>query len=181
MKLTGEQMVLKLRDYKGSVATQWKTPRTAKQLVASIKKLVKFYFRCKESHLLTPDIVDALKTYAIKLDEYAFFVLVARRKTPELFSVLEEMKALVAEDLTAEVVEEKVRQHEPRVCSICRVPLVYPAYIVWRKGLEVVKQSAPIGIMCLNARKAKLQNLIAEIDVQIAERRSVMTAAAVPA
>jgi hypothetical protein len=165
------EIIFKLMSYKGSVAGVWRVPTTSRQLVGSIKKVIKFYYRCKESHLLTPELVKTLKSYAATLWDYSFLLVIGSLKHNEIYKVLEEIKNLDENmDLTAEIVEEKFRKHEKQACSLCRTELVYPAYIVWRKGAEIVKQSPPIGIVCLNSRINKLNDLTIALKIEIQKR-----------
>jgi hypothetical protein len=173
--------ILKLINYKGAIAANWRVPRTRRQIVANAKKLIKFYYRCKDAKFLTPEVLTALKTYASALQDLAFLVLQAFSKHPHLVEVLDEIRNTEVSELKAEVVEEKMRQHEKQICSICHVTLVYPAYIVWRQGDEIVDRSLPIGIMCLNNRVKKLNDLTVAVQVEVDTRRQALQAPAVPA
>ncbi|MBI4561876.1 MAG: hypothetical protein HY724_07500, partial [Candidatus Rokubacteria bacterium] len=56
----------------------------------------------------------------------------------------------------------------PERCTLCGVKLVWPAQIVWRRGLRVVSVSQPIGIQCLTREAVrqgwgKLHHLITEV------------------
>jgi hypothetical protein len=166
--------LIKLMNYKGAVAANWRVPQTRRQIVANAKKLIKFYYRCKEAHFLTPEVLASLQAYAGALQDLAFIMVQALVKYPELTAVLEEIKTEKPSDLTHELVEEKMRQKETAFCSVCRVPLVYPAYIVWRKDAEIVKRSSPIGIMCLNSRVKKLNDLTIAVKVMIDQRKTVL-------
>lgn len=160
--------LLKLINYKGAISCHWKAPKTEKQVLTSIKQLIKFFYRCKEASLLLPDVTKAIKSYAEKLIELAGIMIIVN---PELISALKEIKNTPENGLEPEIIQEKKRVHKTAKCSLCRVVLRYPAYIVWRKGLEVVKTSQPVGILCLNNRVRILNNLIADIQVTISEER----------
>jgi hypothetical protein len=151
--------IFKLESYKGAITASWKVPKTNRQVIGAIKRLVKFYFRCKQAKFLTAEALDAIKRYAARLQELGFAALAGLAKHPELKSVLADIQAEQPPEFMSEVAEEKMRTHEKSICSLCKVPLVYPAYIVWRRGLEVVDKSAPIGIICLKNRIRKLNDL----------------------
>ncbi len=152
-------IVFKLQSYKGAITASWKVPRTNRQIIGAIKRLIKFYFRCKQAKFLTAEALDAIKKYAAKLQELGFEALSGLVKYPELKSLLADIQSEKPPEFMSEVVEEKMRTHEKSICSLCKVPLVYPAYIVWRRGTEIVDKSAPIGIICLKNRIRKLNDL----------------------
>lgn len=158
------ETTLKLINYKGRLAGKWTAPKTRRGLFAAIRRLARFYYRCKECGLLLPDIVEILKIHAVQITELAGIMLVA---APQYISALKEIRDLEVSTLNPEIVEERVRKKEINRCSICRVLLKYPAYIVWRKGIEIVKVSKPIGILCLNNRAKKLNDLIVETQIII--------------
>jgi len=62
---------------------------------------------------------------------------------------------------------EKMRRHETKRCSLCGVRLVYPAYVVYRKGGVIVKESAPVSIFCLTEIAGKLRDLTTRIDTAV--------------
>lgn len=157
-----EQEAMKLINYKGNVVARWKAPRTKRQVIYAIKKLLKFYYRCKASGLLTKQLVEAIKKYGAILHDMAGVKLLAYG---ELALGLQEIARLKIEDLEEEIVTEKERKHEDAICSLCRTRLVYPAYIVYRKGLDVVKTSEPVGIRCLHRMVGRINDLITELSV----------------
>jgi len=85
---------------------------------------------------------------------------------PELVELLREVINAEIEEFEEEIVTEKKRVHEDAICSFCKVKLVYPAYVVYRRGNKIVKQSEPIGIFCLNNTIGKLNDLVTEISVR---------------
>ena len=85
---------------------------------------------------------------------------------PELLELLREIINAEIEEFEEEIVTEKKRVHEDAICSFCKVKLVYPAYVIYRRGNQIVKQSEPIGIFCLNNTIGKLNDLVIEISVR---------------
>ena len=85
---------------------------------------------------------------------------------PELVELLREVINAEIEEFEEEIVTEKKRVHEDAICSFCKVKLVYPAYVIYRRGNQIVKQSEPIGIFCLNNTIGKLNDLVTEISVR---------------
>lgn len=101
---------------------------------------------------------------------------------PELVELLREVINAEVEEFEEEIVTEKKRVHENAICSFCKVKLVYPAYVVYRRGDKIVKQSEPIGIFCLNNTIGKLNDLVIEIlaryeNIEIDEDIKTETAA----
>lgn len=156
---------IRITDYKGSVIAGWKTPKTKRQAGYAFVRLIRFYRRCKEHNLLTKDIVSAIKRFTEAILKYtsALGWMIA---DPEIMSSLNEIKQLKIEELEEELVAEKMRTHTDAVCSMCKTRLVYPAYVVYRKGLTIVKKSNPIGIRCLYSISDKLNNLAQEMTIE---------------
>lgn len=153
---------LEHEDYKGRKSV-WTFPRTPKEAIRTIKKFIEFYYRCKRGKLLYRSLVETLKMCAEQLIDLMAAYLIA---DPKYLSVLEEI--LKAEPINAEseFVEEKERiRGKKEKCCVCSTDLVYPAYVVYRKGFEIVDRSAPVGIRCLNNRKEQLENLTKEIKI----------------
>lgn len=168
-------MKIRIKDYRGSVVTGWKVPKTERQTGWAFIRLVRFYLRCKQHNLLTRNIVSIIKTFTEKLLQYTStmgWII----KYPEVIPLVREIQNLKTEDLKEELVMEKMRLHQPATCSLCRCQLVYPAYIVYRKETEVVKQSSPVGVKCLHHIAGKLNNLITEMTIET-DTTTVATAA----
>jgi hypothetical protein len=100
-------------------------------------------------------------------------IILLTEKATELLQGLSwiQSKDFAPEDLEWDV-REKTRHHvrpEDKVrCNLCGAHLVYPAQIVWRRGLTTVATSADIGIYCLTREAVrngwgKLQDLITEV------------------
>ena len=156
-----QEYLIKIVNYKGSVVHSWKAPKNRRGCKAQIRKLLRLYWRCKQTNLLTKELFAAIKNYAEALYKLAIEVFIVE---PELASLLKEVMSTTIEDFEEEIVAEKMRVHENQKCSFCRTKLVYPAYVVYRKGLNIVKTSAPIGIHCLRSLAGKLNDLVVEIQ-----------------
>jgi len=159
-----QEYLIKIVNYKGSVVHSWKAPKNRRGCKAQIRKLLRLYWRCKQTNLLTKELFAAIKSYAEALYKLAIEVFIVE---PELASLLKEVMSTTIEEFEEEIVAEKMRVHENQKCSFCRTKLVYPAYVVYRKGLEIVKKSDPIGIYCLKSLAGKLNDLVVEIYAQI--------------
>lgn len=163
--------MIKIADYKGNVVARWKMPKTKKQFIWTIIKLVRFYYRCKEANLLTNDLISVLKKFLSLpvVQEKLPTVVVAYS---EVATAVKEIKSLKHHEFEEKIVMEKIRKHESAICSLCQINLKYPAYIVYRKGLDVVKMSNCVGIFCLNKTVGKLNNLISSISIEEASKNT---------
>lgn len=161
-----QEFLIKIQNYKGQVIAGWKAPKTKKQAGYAVEKLMKLFIRCRDCGLLTRELATAIKSYAEALLELAQVKawLIAK---PWLVDALRDLRAIKIEDMQEEIVVEKMRKHTQAVCSLCKIPLKYPAYIVYRKGTEIVKVSQSVGIFCLKSLCGKLNDLVTEIQAQI--------------
>ncbi len=167
--LNNNPTVLRLINYKGKINASWTVPKSRGQAITSMKQLIAFYYRCKEAKLLLPNVDRAIKAYAEKLLILSPMLAIIE---PCLIGAIKEIKEAKEYGLEAELVQEKLRKKEDSRCSICRVRLKYPAYVVWRQGLEVKEHSKPVGIICLNNRARKLNDLVIQMDTAIAEMKT---------
>ena len=158
-----QDLIIKIVNYKGRISSKWTLPKTHRGAVRSAIKLLRFYYRCKNAGLLIPSLVQSLKKVAgIYLEKWSYTILAV----PELATMFNEIKNLKVEnEKDFAVVEEKVRQRTKTYCSLCGTKLVYPAYIIKRKGLEVIEKSSPVGIRCLNCHIAHLNDLVKTVEV----------------
>jgi len=157
-----EDYVVKIVNYKGSVVHSWKAPKSKRGCKGQIRKLLRLYYRCKQTNLLTKELLTAIKNYAEVLYKLAVEIFLIE---PEMTTILREVLSTKIEDFEEEIVAEKMRVHENQNCSFCGTKLVYPAYVVFRKNTEVVKISKPVGIQCLKSLAGKLNDLVTEIRV----------------
>jgi hypothetical protein len=158
-----QDLIIKIVNYKGRISSKWTLPKTHRGVVRSAIKLLRFYYRCKNAGLLIPSLVQSLKKVAdIYLEKWSYTILAV----PELATMFGEIKNLKIEnEQDFAVVEEKVRQRTIAYCSLCGTKLVYPAYVIKRKGLEVIEKSAPDGIRCLNNHISHLNDLVKTVEV----------------
>lgn len=162
-------MKVQILNYKGNVVANWRVPKTRRQLTWTAVKLVRLYYRCKESGLLTNELIQVMQEFLEAFKDKLLAVAVAH---PEIARGIKEIRSLRLHDLEEEIITEKVRRHEQAVCSLCRTNLRYPAYVVYRKGLEIVRVSNPVGIFCLKATAGKLKDLIVQVKVDASVQHS---------
>lgn len=163
--------LIKLKNYKGSIVVNWKPPKSNKAVIFGIRKLLKLFYRCQSAKLLTSELLGVIKQYANILKEKALVKLVAY---PELIVGLKEVNDYKLADLEIELVQEKMRVTKKEICSICGVNLVKPAYLIHRKGTQVVHISKPIGIRDLNAIYGKIRDLITALSIENIENQEEM-------
>jgi len=158
-----QDLIIKIVNYKGRISSKWTLPKTHRGAVRSAIKLLRFYYRCKNAGLLIPSLVQSLKKVAdIYLEKWSYTILAV----PELATMFGEIKNLKVEnEQDFAVVEEKVRQRTIAYCSLCGTKLVYPAYVIKRKGLQILEKSSPVGIRCLNNHIAHLNDLVKTVEV----------------
>ena len=153
---------IKIRDYKGNLISQFKMPERKRDFLKAMISLARLYERAKRHNFLTKDLFIAIKTYAEALYNRKDALHLAL-KFPVLLKHFKEILNTQPENFEEEIIYGKVREHENAFCSICKVQLVYPAYVVFKKGGVEVKRSAPIGIKCLNSLSEKLIELAEKI------------------
>lgn len=157
-----EALLNKLKIYKGSLlASQWKIPTTKKQFVNCIKRLVKLYYAMQSRNILHPALVFKVKEIA------AYFKMYIMSNLPEAgnyLAILEEIENYVPEHSFSRIEYHRVK--EAKTCSICKVSLVDPAYIIYttEEGTEI--ESQPIGIFCLKSLHGKLDKFVDSMKVE---------------
>ena len=165
-------MELDIDTYKTPAALSYTTPSARRFFTVKTKRLIRLARRIHDGRLFLPEIVTALREAADELIQLGNIILLTDRAA-ELLSGLRWIKSkdFAPEDLEWDV-REKTRRHvqpQDRVrCSLCRTRLVWPAQIVWRRGLQIVSSSADIGIHCLTRDAirngwGKLQDLITQV------------------
>ena len=165
-------MELAIDTYKQSAVVTYKTPSSRRFFVNKAKRLIRLARVVHHGRLFIPEIVASLREAAEELIELGNILLLTE-KGYELLKGLTWIKSkeFAPEDLDWDV-REKTRHHvrpEDRIrCSLCRTHLVYPAQIVWRRGLQIVATSSEIGIYCLTREAVrngwgKLQDLITQV------------------
>jgi len=158
-----QDLIIKIVNYKGRISSKWTLPKTHRGAARSAIKLLRFYYRCKNAGFLIPSLVQSLKKVAdIYLEKWSYTILAV----PELATMFGEIKNLKVEnEQDFAVVEEKVRQRTIVYCSLCGTKLVYPAYVIKRKGLQILEKSSPVGIRCLNSHISHLKDLVKTVEV----------------
>ncbi len=60
-----DDLVIKITNYKGSVTHSWRVPKSRRACKSQIIKLLRLYERCKQSRLLTRDLLKAMFQFLI--------------------------------------------------------------------------------------------------------------------
>jgi hypothetical protein len=158
--------------YKQSAVVTYKTPNSRRFFVNKAKRLIRLARVVHNGRLFIPEIVASLREAAEELIELGNILLLTD-KGYEFLKGLTWIKSkeFAPEDLEWDV-REKTRHHvhpDDKIrCSLCRTHLVYPAQIVWRRGLQIISTSSDIGIYCLTREAVrngwgKLQDLITQV------------------
>lgn len=162
---------VKLQAYKGSVLKELKAPDSYRSYAATARKVVKLYLRIHQDQVFMPELVSSIKDIASALRYIGVSTFID--KAPQnLLDYLEEIATFNSErwlsfkhNLTlgegTEVIMEEARERkEGTNCSLCRVSLQFPAFVVHRSEAKVLHRSSPIGIRCLRNQQAKLQTFL---------------------
>lgn len=163
-QLEMDQVILKLKDYQGRIVSTWKTPNTRRQLLMSIRKLLKFYYRAEKSGVLTSSLLDLLQNVSKKLLELSHLRIFDNRYRHYTQELVRINSIEFDNSLFFEIIEEKIRRHEDARCSFCKVKLIYPAYVITKQAGQIISRSRPIGIFCLNQNIGRLKDLIISLD-----------------
>lgn len=161
----------KLAEFKGSVLKNLKAPDNYRSYIATCRKVVKLHLRCHRDEVFFPKLIESLKK-AAKVLKYLGATRY-RAKTPlNLLELLEEIseinverwlefkKYIQATDADQIILEESRERIQGTRCSMCRVHLEYPAYVVRRSETQVLHRSLPIGVKCLHSQQNKLQKFL---------------------
>lgn len=163
-------MELSINTYKPTGTLTYESPATRRFFTVKAKRLARLAQRIHDGRLFLPEIVKLLREAADELLHLGGFLLLTD-KGAALLTNLAWIKspAFAPADLSWDIREkQRHRPYMPERCTLCRVKLVWPAQIVWRRGLEIIDTSAPIGIQCLTHEAAKkgwgnLQDLITQV------------------
>ncbi len=156
-------MQIDLAAYTKAGSLSYTSPRDQRFFTAKAKRLIRLARRIHEGRLFIPEIVTALREAANQLIALGAFLLLTEKGSAFLDDLFWISSARFAPEGLDYTVQERSRFRENARCPMCRSRLVWPAQIVWRKGLEIVDVSSPIGIGCLKRTAGKLEPLIAEI------------------
>jgi hypothetical protein len=173
----GEDVVTdfdKIRQFNGKIASKWQPPDSYRRWAAGANKLLKLYYRMRNSGLLWPELIDQLKKatdawqqvgdirYKNQVDPqyYIEFSEIQKFDVVNYLTFQKNIIKLLGED-KGQTFTEETRDSTPGTrCHFCRTALVKPSYIVHRVGPEIVHKSDPIGIQCLHAYTGKLKKLV---------------------
>ena len=180
-------MELTVSTYKPTGTLTYESPGTRRFFTVKGNRLVRLAKRIHDGRLLLPEIVKLVREAADELLHLGGFLLLTD-KGSALLTDLAWIKSptFAPEDLEWDIREkERHRVVEPERCTLCRVKLVWPANIVWRRGLQIVSVSAPIGIQCATreaARKGwgRLHDLITEVRAITTQSKDTAQATANP-
>jgi hypothetical protein len=163
-------MELTVSTYKPTTSLTYTSPATRRFFTLKAKRLVRLARRIHDGRLFLPEIVGLVQEAARELLHLGGFLLLTEKGQAFLSDLSWILSPAFAPSGLSWDVREKQRHRAspPEQCTLCGVTLVWPAQIVWRRGLEVVGLSAPIGIQCLTKEAArrgwgKLQDLITEV------------------
>jgi len=160
-------MRIEIESYRRPVV-QYNNPKARRQFMAKARTLIKLAKRVHDGKLFLPDLLRAIQEAAEELCELGGLLLLTDKGSAYLDDLAWIRSPQFLKSLPEGwegTVTERIRQHQDERCTICRVRLVYPAQVVWRRGLDVVATSAPLGIGCLNGRYGKLNDLITKVRV----------------
>ncbi len=158
MTIEMQKVLQNLKNYKGSlISTKWAVPKSKRGFSCSLNRLVKLYYAIQSRQLFYPELVDKVKEIA---QYYKIYIAAKRNDKFDYIQVLDEILAF--EPPLKYVRIEEVRDRQKTKCNICRVDLVYPAFLVYitknSEGVEVEVKSEAIGIFCLHHLHGKLAN-----------------------
>ena len=165
-------MEVTIDTYKQSAALSYKTPQSRRFFTNKTKRLIRLARVVHKGRLFIPEIVASLREATEELIELGNILLL----TEKGYALLQGLTWIKSKEFAPENLEwdvrEKTRHHvrpEDKIrCSLCRTHLIYPAQIVWRRGLTTIDTSADIGIYCLTREAVrngwgKLQDLITQV------------------
>lgn len=163
-------MELTVSTFRPSSTFTYESPGTRRFFTIKAKRLTRLARRIHDGRLFLPEIVKLVREAADELLRLGGFLLLTDKGSALLTDLAWIKSATFAPEGMNWNIREKERHRvtEPERCTLCRVKLVWPANIVWRRGLEIVSVSAPIGIQCATREAAnrgwgKLQDLITEV------------------
>jgi hypothetical protein len=158
-----ELVIQKLKNFDGSlISTKWKVPKTKRQFAHSLNRILKLYYAINKRQLYYPELVAAVKELAVYFKLY----IIKNRPDKILYYMTELEKVIDFEPPVHFVRIEQLRIKESRKCSVCRVPLVNPAYLVYIDENQTEVRSEPTGIFCLRQLHGYLDNLRDSLKVE---------------
>lgn len=161
---TEKEYLVKIVNYKGNILKIEK-PKDRKGFYKLAIQVCRIYERAKEGGFLTRELLDALKQLA-DLILHRTEILHLLISNPSLVRNLKKICVeKIDKDIEEEIIEGKIREHDRKQCHVCGCSLVYPAYVVRKKGGKIEKVSKAIGIKCLNSLRHKIEDIIEDIRV----------------
>lgn len=161
----------KLHSYRGSVLKELKAPDSYRSYAATSRKVIKLYLRIHEDQIFLPELVSSIKDIASAL-RYIGVSTFMDKAPQNLLDYLEEISTFNSERWLAfkhnltlgeglQVIMEEARERkEGTRCSLCRVNLHFPSYVVHRTEAEVLHKSNPIGIKCMRQQQGRLKTFL---------------------
>lgn len=163
-------MELTLRSYKPTATLSYHSPGARRFFTVKAKRLIRLARRVHDGRLFLPEIVALIQEAARELLHLGGLLLLTDKGQTLLSDLSWILSPQFAPSGLTWDVREKQRHRSSHAvhCTLCRTKLVWPAQIVWRRGLQVVGISSPIGIQCLTKEAArrgwgKLQDLITAV------------------
>lgn len=161
---TEKEYLVKIVNYKGNILKIEK-PKDRKGFYKLAIQVCRIYERAKEGGFLTRELLDALKQLA-DLILHRTEILHLLISNPSLVRNLKKICVeKIDKDIEEEIIEGKIREHDRKRCHVCGCSLVYPAYVVRKKGGKIEKVSKAIGIKCLNSLRHKIEDIVKDIKV----------------
>ncbi len=141
-----ELVIQKLKNFDGSlISTKWKVPKTKRQFSHSLNRILKLYYSMNRRQLYYPELVAAVKELATY-----FKIYIIKNRPDKVLYYMSELEEIINFEPPVHFVRiEQLRIKESRKCSVCRVPLVNPAYLIYIDENQVEVRSEPTGIFCL--------------------------------
>lgn len=161
----------KLTNFKGSVLKPLKVPTSYRSYAATCRKIIKLHLRLHSDEVFFPELVDSLKKVA-KVLHYVGRTEFKDKADNDLLDYLEEISSInierwlqfkhqvMARNTDTVIVEESRDHVKGTRCSMCRVHLEFPSYVIRRNETEVLHKSREIGIKCLRSQQAKLSKFL---------------------
>ena len=158
----------KITAYDGSVIPNIKVPNTYRRWRFGCRKLLKLWYRIESGKLHWTPLISTLQGISKYYIDLAALYEKEIIKDPVAEAVyISELSRLSQATFaqSSEIVTDKERIAEKKICSICSTDLVLPAYIVYRDAAgKEINRSKPIGIMCLNSSLSRFKNLLTHKD-----------------
>lgn len=155
-------LIEKLKNYQGSLlSSKWKIPQSKRQFSFALNRIIKLFYAMENRKLFYPELVREVKGLAIY-----FKIFMIKNRSDKVYDFLPELEKIIEFEVPIHFERiEKVRVQETKRCSVCRVNLTNPAYLIYRteEGTEV--RSEPTGIFCLKQLHGYLEDFKESLKV----------------